>query len=65
MFLLYLLGCWTSIQFNFLSVLVVFVFKFVVVLFVVQGGTVCLPMPPSWLEVLQKAFDVGLGFQSC
>ena len=27
MFLLYLLGCWTSIQFNFLSVLVVFVFK--------------------------------------
>ena len=26
MFLLYLLGCWTSIQFNFLSILVVFLF---------------------------------------
>ena len=39
-------------QFDFLSVLVVFVFKFVVVLLlVVQGGTVCLPMTPSWLEV--------------
>ena len=28
-----------------------FVFKFVVHLLVVQGGTVCLPMPPSWLVV--------------
>ena len=29
-----------------------FVFKFVVVLLlVVQGGTLCLPTPPSWLEV--------------
>ena len=29
-----------------------FVFKFVVVLLLVmQGGTVCLPTPPSWLEV--------------
>ena len=29
-----------------------FVFKFVVVLLlVVGGGTVCLPTPPSWLEV--------------
>ena len=29
-----------------------FVFKFVVaLLLVVQEGTVCLPMPPSWLEV--------------
>ena len=28
-----------------------FVFKFVVVLLVVRGGTVCLPMPPSWPEV--------------
>ena len=29
-----------------------FVFKFVVVnLLIVQGGTVCLPMPPSWPEV--------------
>ena len=27
------------------------VFKFVVVLLVVRGGTVCLPTPPSWLEV--------------
>ena len=41
-----------SIQFNFLSVLVVFVFKFVVVLLLfVQGGTVCLPTPPSWPTV--------------
>ena len=41
MFLLYLLGCWTSIQSNFLAVLVDFVFKFVVVfLLVVQRGTV-------------------------
>ena len=46
MFLLYLLGCGTSIQFDFLAVLVVF--KFVVVLLlVVRGGTVCLPTPPS------------------
>ena len=29
-----------------------FVFKFVVVLLVVRGGTVCLPMPPSWPSVL-------------
>ena len=28
-----------------------FVFKFVVVLLVVQGGTVYLPMPPSWPEI--------------
>ena len=28
-----------------------FVFKFVVVLLVVRGGTVCLPLPPSWPEV--------------
>ena len=28
-----------------------FVFKFVVVLFVVQGGKVCLPMPTPWPEV--------------
>ena len=32
-------------QFDFLSVLVVFVFKFVVVLLVVLGGTVCLYCP--------------------
>ena len=32
-----------------------FVFKFVVVLLlVVQGGTVCLPMPPSWLELCKR-----------
>ena len=29
-----------------------FVFKFVVLLLVVQGGKVYLPTPPSWLEVL-------------
>ena len=51
------LGCRTSIQFDFLEVLVVFVFKFVVVLLlVVRGGTVCLPMPPSWPEVLSLIF---------
>ena len=34
-----------------------FVFRFVVVLLlVVQGGTVCLPMPPSWPEVPTKVF---------
>ena len=49
-----ILGCQTSIQFDFLSVLVVFCFKIVVVLLlVVRGGTACLPMPPSWPEVLQ------------
>ena len=54
MFLLYLLGCWTSIEFDFLSVLVVFCFSIVVVLLlVVQGGTMCLPMPPSWLAICQ------------
>ena len=48
----YLLGCQTSIQFDFLSVLVVFVFKFVdALLLVVRGGTVCLTMPPTWPEV--------------
>ena len=39
-------------QFWFVFVFV-FVFKFVVVLLlVVGGGTVCLPMPPSWLEIV-------------
>ena len=52
MFLLQLLGYWTSIQFNFLAVLVIFVFKFVIVLLVVWGSKVYLPIPPSWLEVL-------------
>ena len=34
-----------------------FVFKFVVVLLlVVRGGTVCLPTPPSWPEVLILIF---------
>ena len=52
MFLLYLLGSRTSIQCDFLSVLVVFCFHIVVVLLlVVRGGTVCLPTPPSWLEL--------------
>ena len=44
MFLLYFLGCWTSIQFDFLSVLVVLFIYFlkivVVLLLVVLGGTV-------------------------
>ena len=31
-----------------------FVFKFVVLLLVVQGGKVCLPMPPSLLEVISN-----------
>ena len=49
MFLLYLLGCQTSIQFDFLSVLAVFCFEIVVVLLlVVQGSTVCLPTSPSF-----------------
>ena len=52
MFLLYLLGCQTSIQLDFLTVLVDIVFTFIVaLLLVVRGGTVCLPMPPCWLEV--------------
>ena len=51
MFLLYLLGCRTSIQFDFLSVLVVFLFLNCCCLLVVRGGTVCLPMSPSWPEV--------------
>ena len=28
----------------------------VVLLLVVRGGTVCLPMPPSWPEVSQEIF---------
>ena len=36
-----------------------FVFKFVVdLLLVVRGGTVCLPMPPSWPEVCMISFEV-------
>ena len=57
MFLLLLLGCRTSIQFDFLAVLVLFAFKFVaVLLLVVRGGKVYLPMPPSWLEVHNSVF---------
>ena len=53
MFLLLLLGCRTSIQFNFLAVLVIFLHIFVfVLLFVVRACKVYLPMPPSWSEVL-------------
>ena len=33
-----------------------FVFKFVVLLLVVRGGTVCLPTPPSWPEVSSSYF---------
>ena len=54
------LSPWLSdfIQFDFLSVLVDFVFKFVVVLLlVVRGGTVCLPTPPSWPEVPWVSFE--------
>ena len=37
----------------------VFVLKFIVVLLlVVQGGTVCLPMPPSWPEVSHSFFKI-------
>ena len=51
MFLLYLLGCRISIQFDFLSVLVVSCFyNVVVLLLVVWGSTVCLPTPPSWFS---------------
>ena len=38
MFLLLLLGCQTSIQFDFLAVMVVFVFKLVFILLVVEGS---------------------------
>ena len=51
MFLLYHLGCQTSIQFNFVAVWLFFVFKFfVVLLLVVQGGKVYLPLLPCWPE---------------
>ena len=43
----------SSIFCQFCFVLFCFVFKFVVVLLlVVRGGTVYLPMPPSWMEVI-------------
>ena len=59
MFLLYLLGCQTSMRFDFLSVLVVLCFKIVVVLLlVVREGMVCLPTPPSWLEVSYKDLNL-------
>ena len=32
--------CWTSLPFDFLSVLIV------------RGGAVCLPMPPSWFSLI-------------
>ena len=36
-----------------------FVFKFVDVhLLVVRGGTVCLPIPPSWLEEKQRQYSL-------
>ena len=38
--------CWTSLPFDFLSVLVV------------RGGAVCLPTPPSWLEVNFPVFNL-------
>ena len=58
MCLLYLLGCWTSIQFNFLSVMIGFCFfKLLSFFWLCRGGTVCLPMPPSWLEVSEENFN--------
>ena len=65
MFLLYLLGCWTSIEFDFLSVLVVFCFSIVVVLLlVVRGSSVYLPIPPSWfLPPCFLAFNFPFSFQ--
>ena len=59
---LYLIGCWTSLQFDFLSVLVVFCFQIIVVLLLVaQGSTVCLPTPPPWPEVsLYDLFNIVL-----
>ena len=50
MCLLYPLGCRTSIQFDFLSVLVGFCFKVVFLLLVLWGRKVYLPTPPSWPE---------------
>ena len=54
--------CWLSdfhtVWFSVSSVFCFF-FKFVVVLLVVWGGTVYLPMPPSWLEV---EFSYGILF---
>ena len=65
MFLLYLLSCRTSVRFDFLSVLVVFCFSIVVVLLlVVRGGSVCLPIPPSWfLPPCFLAFNFPFSFQ--
>ena len=40
-----------TVQFSVSSGFFFFVFKFVVHFLVVRGGTVCLSMPPSWLEV--------------
>ena len=48
------LSCWTSRQFSFLAVLIIFVLRLVVILLmIVQGGQVCLLTPPSWAGVLQ------------
>ena len=55
MFLLELFGCQTSIQFDVLAVLVIFCFKFVVLL-IVQGGKVYLPTPTPWPEVHTLTF---------
>ena len=56
--------CRTSIHFDFLAVLLFFVFKFVIVLhFCVRGGTVCLPTPPSlgWKSALEHLFAIHQG----
>ena len=48
---------WTSMQFDFLEIWLVFVFKLVVILLlVVQASKTYLPTPPSWLEPLQLIF---------
>ena len=46
-------------QFDFLAVLVVFKF-FAVLLFVLRGGKVYLPMPPSWLAILLVILECSL-----
>ena len=61
MFCLHLLGCQTSMRFDFLSVLVVFFILNCFLLLVVRGGAMCLPMPPSWFpQILIDHRDMGL-----
>ena len=49
-------------QFDFLAVLVVFLFKLFVILLVLQGSEPYLPMLPSWTEItLFESFFKTLG----